>query len=89
MAFASVGIFSDCACAETSMDSTKMLKSPYEPQKLQFLIEKNEAANHEPESVPVSLKGDSTSFVCGNGDGISYCGSTGDTTNVYFTDEHG
>ena len=61
----------------------------YEPEKLNFLITKDQAEAQDAESVFVSLKGDTVSWVCGNGDGESFCGSTGASTEVYFTDEQG
>ena len=69
------------------MNPTTMPETSYEPEKLHFDISKDLEAAHEPESIFVSLKGDSVSLMCGNGDGESFCGSTGNSTDVYFTDE--
>ena len=71
------------------MMQAKMPYTSYEPQKRHFLINKDTATTPEPESIKVSLKGDTVSCVCGNGDGESYCGSTGESTSVYFSDEQG
>ena len=42
----------------------------------------------EPILIRINVKGDSVSLVCGNGDGVSFCGSTGssDLTTTNFFD---
>ena len=85
MAFSSIGVLADCDCTTTSMRADKMplLDLGDEVQHAQVQV------GSEPFRVgPIKLTGDAVSFVCGNGDGFSFCGSDGSpaSTAISFID---
>ena len=85
MAFSSIGVLSDCDCTTTSMASVKMPFKNFAPEALPLQIK----VGSDPIKVgPIDLTGDAVSLVCGNGDGVSFCGSDGssDSTVISFFD---
>ena len=79
MAFSQVMVFSKCECATTSMKATKMPNGIYHPAITSFELV---AGLDEPIKIAINLTGDTISWVCGNSDGYSFCGSDGSSASV-------
>lgn len=83
MALSSISIFTDCNCDDTSTQVEKMpLLTDYTPSQFSFTI----LVDQPPVYEYIPILGDTISYVCGNLDGTSWCGSDGNSPLISFYD---